>query len=115
MKLAHAGGIDWQLIRIGRLKKNAGDENITNSFMELGQVPRWVNVSINQINMVDYALTGIGRGGSLQISILPNQMTMVAQRHNAIVGISVEPLVVIEGLRPAAQLKFTPNLLIHVF
>lgn len=83
--------------------------------MELGQVPRWVNVSINQINMVDYALTGIGRGGSLQISILPNQMTMVAQRHNAIVGISVEPLVVIEGLRPAAQLKFTPNLFIHVF
>ena len=26
--------------RIGRLKKNAGDENTTNSFMELGQVPR---------------------------------------------------------------------------
>ena len=41
--------------------------------------------------------------------------TQVGQRHNAIVGISVEPLVVIEGLRPAAQLKFTPNLFIHVF
>ena len=27
-------------IRIGRLKKNAGDENPTNSFMELGQAPR---------------------------------------------------------------------------
>ena len=26
--------------RIGRLKKNAGDESTTNSFMELGQVPR---------------------------------------------------------------------------
>jgi len=51
------------IFRIGRLKKNAGDENITNSFMELGQVPR----------------------------------------HNAMVGISVEPLVVIEGLTPAAQ------------
>ena len=33
------------LIRIGRLKKNAGDENTTNSFMELGQVPRLVNIT----------------------------------------------------------------------
>ena len=33
----------WTMIsigRIGRLKKNAGDENTTNSFMELGQAPR---------------------------------------------------------------------------
>jgi len=27
------------IFRIGRLKKNAGDENPTNSFMELGQAP----------------------------------------------------------------------------
>jgi hypothetical protein len=53
------------IFRIGRLKRSASDENenMTNSFMELGQAPR----------------------------------------HNAMVGISVEQLVVIEGQTPAAQ------------
>jgi len=53
------------IFRIGRLKRSGNDENenMTNSFMELGQAPR----------------------------------------NNAMVGISVEPLVVIEGQTPAAQ------------
>jgi len=53
------------IFRIGRLKRSANDENenLTNSFMELGQPPR----------------------------------------RNAMVGISVEPLVVIDGQTPAAQ------------
>jgi len=51
------------IFRIGRLKKSDENENMTNSFVELGQTPR----------------------------------------HNAMVGISVEPLVVIEGQTPAVQ------------
>ena len=44
---------------------------------------------------------GIGPGA--QVSHQQYTWTNLNQRHNAMVGISVEPLVVIEGLTPAAQ------------
>ena len=36
------------------------------------------------------------------------------QRHNAMVGISVEPLVVIEGLTPAAQVSLYKKSIIQI-